>query len=214
MDFDLFFSAPRWKILAIIAKRPSSPIEIATQLRTSVSYVSQQLKLLEAANLVTKEKTGSFEKGKPRTIFSIEKEIAYLTVLTKDFPVKKALPLTEHNKSILRIWLIENSELHQVLEKLYWKIEEEISEINAILLSQAQQKNKVIVISESKKVKQKLEAFFKDLPGMLDYSCITKNELHKLPSGKIHVIYNPENLIVQITDAKGDILKDVKNVKN
>jgi DNA-binding MarR family transcriptional regulator len=69
MDIDSFFTSPRWKVLEILAKTPSSPMEISKQLNTSIAYISQQLKLLEAAGLVTKVRTRATERGKPRTLF-------------------------------------------------------------------------------------------------------------------------------------------------
>ena len=63
MELDSFLASPRWEILKIISEKPSSPIEIAKKTKTTVSFISQQLKLLEAARIVSKEKTGAFEKG-------------------------------------------------------------------------------------------------------------------------------------------------------
>ena len=73
MELDSFLASPRWEILKIISERPSSPIEIGEKTKTTVSFVSQQLKLLEAAQIVSKEKTGAFEKGKPRNLFQYPK---------------------------------------------------------------------------------------------------------------------------------------------
>jgi len=58
METDYLLSSARWDILKIISEKPSSPIQIAEKLNTTVSHVSQQLRLLEAAGLVTKKKTG------------------------------------------------------------------------------------------------------------------------------------------------------------
>lgn len=88
MELDSFLASPRWEILKIISEKPSSPIEIAKKTKTTVSFISQQLKLLEAARIVSKEKTGAFEKGKPRNLFSISKDVVYLTMLTKGFGEK------------------------------------------------------------------------------------------------------------------------------
>ena len=59
MNYDSFLSTPRWEILQILAEKPSSPIEIAEKLGTTVSYASQQLTLLSAAGIVFKKKTGN-----------------------------------------------------------------------------------------------------------------------------------------------------------
>ena len=62
MEVDVFLGNQRWKILEFLAHKPSSPSEVSKHIKTSVAYVSQQLKLLEVAGLIVKEKTGSVEK--------------------------------------------------------------------------------------------------------------------------------------------------------
>jgi DNA-binding transcriptional regulator GbsR (MarR family) len=102
MELDSFLASPRWEILSLISERPSSPIELAEKTKTTVSFVSQQLKLLEAAQIVIKTKTGAFEKGKPRNLFSISKDFLYLIILTNGFSEKKQIDLDYYKKSILQ----------------------------------------------------------------------------------------------------------------
>ncbi len=108
MDLDSFLALPRWEILQIIAERPSSPIEISELIGTTISYVSQQLKLLEAKGLIKKRKTGAFEKGKPRNVFSITEEFAHITFLSNNFAKKKKLKLNFKRKAIMRLWFLES----------------------------------------------------------------------------------------------------------
>ena len=91
MNLDSFLAEPKWEILKIICDKPSSPIEIAKITKTTVSYVSQQLKLLEAIGIVKKTKTGAYEKGKPRNVFSISEEFAYVSVLANGYSDKEKL---------------------------------------------------------------------------------------------------------------------------
>ena len=108
MDYDSLLGYPRWKMLEFLMKQPSSPLELSLKMKTSVAYISQQLKLLEAVGLVSKERTGLAERGKPRTLFSITKELAHISVLSKNATVKKLLALTDYHKSIINIWLVDN----------------------------------------------------------------------------------------------------------
>ena len=190
MDLDSFFTSPRWKILEILAKKPSSPLEISSQLNTSIAYISQQLKLLEAAGLITKEKTGIAEKGKPRTLFSLSNELLYMMLLTKNLTVKKLIHLTDYHKVILRIWLLEDLSLHYYIEKLYWKIEEELSEVKAIFFDNSSGKPKIIIFSNSKQLKQKIDSFFKEVKGRLEYSFFSENEIKKFSIDKLVPIYD------------------------
>ena len=81
MQFDDLISEPRWQLLELIAKSPTSPVKISEKIGTSVAYVSQQLKLLEAAGIIKKERTKAFGKGKPRLIYSISKNTFHITAI-------------------------------------------------------------------------------------------------------------------------------------
>jgi predicted transcriptional regulator len=194
MEYDLFFSAHRWDILEILARKPSSPIEISEQIKTSVSYVSQQLQLLEAADIVIKNRTGLVEKGQPRTLFSLSKEILHITALMNRSPAKKLIYLTDYHNLILRIWLLENSELHYLIEKLYWKIEEEIDQISGVFVDISSKKPKVLVVSDSKKIKQRLDSFMVETEKRIDCLIVSRNDLKKFPNESLHSIYDPNNL--------------------
>jgi predicted transcriptional regulator len=212
MDFDLYFGSPRWRILEIIAREPSSPVEISLQIQTSVSYVSQQLKLLEAAGLVVKKRTGTVDKGKPRTVYSLSKELFHLTLLSNQLSAKKLIYLTEFHKTILRIWLLEDSELHYYIEKLYWKLEEDLDVIEGIFVDLSSRKPRVLVISDSKKVKPKIDSFSKDAEKKLDCQIVRNTELKKISPEFLHPIYDPIQMILGIKEKnmKGGNEKNVK----
>lgn len=146
----MFFASPRWAILEIIAKKPSSPVEISQKVKTSVSYVSQQLKLLEAAGLVVKEKTGSADKGKPRLVYSISKEILQVTGMLRGFPVKKIIAMDEHHKTVLRIWALEDKKLHRPLEKFYWALEDKLKDVVGVFADLSDKE--IFVVSDSKRL--------------------------------------------------------------
>jgi len=194
MDFDLFLTSPRWEILQIIAEKPSSPAEIAEKLKTTVSYVSQQLKLLDAANLLNKEKTGAVEKGKPRTLFSLSNELLYLTVLTKNFSQKKLIQLTDYHKNIMKIWFLFDIKYHQDVEKLYWKLDEDLNEIEGIFIENSGSP-KILIISESKKLKSKIDGFVEKLNTKFDYTFISSNQLKKFSLENITPLYDPQNFL-------------------
>lgn len=203
MDFDLFLTSPRWEILKIIAEKPSSPIEIAEKLKTTVSYVSQQLKLLDAASLLAKEKTGAAEKGKPRTLFGLSNELFYITALTKKFSEKKLLYISEHHKLILKIWLSIDSSLHYYAEKLFWKLEENLSEIDALFIEATNSIPKMLIVSDSKKLKSDIEAFSKTFNNKIEPVFILKNQLKKFPINSLVALHDPNEIIREL---KGGML--------
>jgi predicted transcriptional regulator len=198
MDFDLFLTSPRWDILRIIAEKPSSPVEIAEKLKTTVSYVSQQLKLLDAANLLIKEKTGAAEKGKPRTLFGLSDELVYITVLTKSFSEKKLLYLSDYHKTILRIWFSLDSSNHYYAEKLFWKLEEDINEIDALFIETSSAIPKILIISDSKKLKIKIESFIKNLDNKIEPIFIIKNQLKKFSIDSLIPLHDPHKFFDEL----------------
>ncbi|MFH1290666.1 MAG: winged helix-turn-helix domain-containing protein [Nanoarchaeota archaeon] len=192
MNFDEFFSSSKWQILEMIAREPASPIQIAKKIGTSVAYVSQQLKLLEAAGIVIKKRTGAAEKGKPRTIYSIAREVVNFTVLANKFPVKGRVFPSEHQKTVLRIWSLENSELHYLLEKMYWKLEPHLSKIDGLFVDVKSKKPGVVVFSKDKKLKQKIDLLIKETSLELEF-------LQDFEEGKrdLHAIYVPNLSLIE-----------------
>lgn len=208
MDYDTFFSSQRWTILEIIARAPRSPVEISQILGTSVSYVSQQLKLLEAAGLVAKERTGSAEKGKPRMLYSISREIAHVSLLTRGQPAKKHFILDDHHKIILNIWMLDSS-FHKDIERLYWHLEAEISEIEGIFLDVASSRKELFILSSSKNVKARAENFIKNL-GTFKVTFATPEIIQKKPAVNLHAIHDPHFLLLDKNVKGGNIEKDEK----
>jgi predicted transcriptional regulator len=198
MDFDSFLTSPRWEILRIIAEKPSSPVEIAEKLKTTVSYVSQQLKLLDAANLLVKEKTGAAEKGKPRTLFGLSNELLYITVLTRKFSQKKLLYISDYHKSVLKIWLHIDHSLHYYAEKLFWKLEENISEIDGIFIETSNIIPKMLIISESKKLKVNIEMFSKVIDNKIEPVFVLKNQLKKFSLDSLVPLHDPHKILEEL----------------
>jgi predicted transcriptional regulator len=190
MKFDTFLVSPRWEILQIIAENPSSPLEISKKINTTVSYVSQQLKLLEAAGIIKKEKTGSIEKGQPRNVFSLTKDINYIISLSKDVQLKSPMDLTERQKIVLKIWLIENDSVRYSIEKTFWKIEEFLPEISAIFVFIQKNSVKIFIASDSQKIKQKIELSLRHFPEKIDVEIIETSKITKLPTGIITLYFS------------------------
>jgi DNA-binding transcriptional regulator GbsR (MarR family) len=203
MELDSFLASPRWEILKIISERPSSPIEIAEKTKTTVSFISQQLKLLEATQLVTKEKTGAFEKGKPRSLFSISKDLFYLTTLTNGFGDKKSLNLDDYQKSILRIWSLENKSLQYFLEDFLYKIKNNFDEINAIFLDLKKVNPSVIIISEDKKIQQTIDTFSKKSEEKIKFEIYSLLDLNKLNLSSFFPVYQSSIFSKKNIEMKG-----------
>jgi len=208
MDFDSFLTSQRWEILQIVAENPSSPIEIAEKLSTTVSYVSQQLKLLDAARLIKKQKTGSVLKGKPRTVFSISNELVYITLLTRKNSEKKIIYLTPHHKRILSIWMLDDISLHDLFVKLLFKLEEDLDEFDGAFIDQSGKVPKLVLVSDSKVLKSKIGAFIKNFQQKIDFDFISKTQLNKFTRENLVVLYDSLDLLDSQHMLKGGDEKD------
>lgn len=173
MDLDSFLAPARWDILKIIAGRPSSPIEIAEQTGTTVSYVSQQLKLLEAKGLVAKKKTGAFEKGQPRNVFSITEEFVHVTVLAQGYAEKKKVELDDRKTAILGVWSLKDSEFKRELEK-FFAFFEHYSEVEGFAVDL--NKNVLLIVSKDLSKKTLVEEVIKKLGLKLITKLISPNK--------------------------------------
>ncbi len=198
MNFDELFTSQRWNILEIISKKPSSPLEISQILNTSVAYISQQLKLLEAANIVKKEKTGFIEKGKARNLYSPVKEIALLTVLEKFSPKKITLELNDHQKFTLRVWALNSDEIAHTLQIIFWKIEEFIDDVEAICFDN--QTSKTYFLLKTKRSKSRFESLTKDIDTKIKVIISVEEENEKTIShftDSIIILYDPQSKILE-----------------
>jgi len=200
MDLETLFTDVKWEILKELSKKGQSPIELSKKLNTTISNISQQLKLLEMAGLVKKEKISNRDKGKPRAVFSIMQDRGYMILLMNAFAEKKLITLTEHHKTILKIWLFENYELQYYLEKFYWQVEEDIPDIKAIAINPTNN-NLMIVAKNPNNIKQK--------PGLVvirkrdgpektfNCSVFTEEQAQKKPAllTGAYPIYDPNRMI-------------------
>ena len=204
MELDSFLASPRWDIIQIITKNPSSPMEIAEQIGTTISFVSQQLKLLEAAGIVKKERTGAVEKGKPRTLFSIARERAYIVPLAKNLPEKKLLDITKEHKIILSIWGIEDKKIHSHLQKFFWKIEPFLEDINAIFVYLKDLLPKIYIVSKGSSLTHKINETLKSSGEKANFQVVSSaSPVSKLETDNLVAIYDPEEILEKDNLLKG-----------
>src|SRR3989338_6603848 len=143
MEMESMFTEQKWNILRELSSEKASPLQLAEKLNTTMANISQQLRLLEASNLVKKEKIKNRDKGKPRTLFSLTHDHAYLVSAMNNFAAKKLVHLNEHQKATVRIWFIEDEELQHKAEKLYWNLLDALDKVDAII---ADQGNKALLV--------------------------------------------------------------------
>jgi predicted transcriptional regulator len=149
MDIIDLFTGTKWDILSGLSKQKQSPLELANKLNTTIANISQQLRLLEAAGLVKTEKTRAAEKGKPRVLYSLAKDFVFVISLQSGSADKKLIEANIYHNIISRIWLLKNTDLHQEIEKVFWKIESILEDISAIAIDEIS--NTIYIASKKEK---------------------------------------------------------------
>ena len=201
MELETLFTASKWEILTYLSKSKFSPLELSKKINTSIANVSQQLRLLEFAGLVKKEKVSQREAGKPRTLYFLAKDFSHLILVMANCAEKRLVPLTEHHKILLRIWMIEDVQLHYFLEKFYWKIENIVDQSKLIVVDTKSPELTVYIVSDSRDIKIQ-DTQIRNLRGEtknIVLKVLSEKELAaKLPKEKLsemNIIYDPRGIL-------------------
>jgi len=172
MELETLFTEQKWNILKSLSKGSFSPLQLSSQSNTSMANISQQLRLLEASSLVGKRKIPNRDKGKPRSLYHLSKDFAYLIQVSDGFADKKLLDLDPHQKARFTLWFLKQKNLQYVFEKWFWKIEAHLPQITGILLieQQLQEQDKklpvYIITTKPPELKKKLGSIeIKDASG-------------------------------------------------
>ncbi len=158
MDEETLFTASKWTILEQLQDDPQSPKHLAEELGTSVANISQQLRLLEMADLVESERVSNREKGQPRVLYSLAGDHSYLISAANGFVEKQFHELSDRNKAILRIWLSDmNPEDRYLLEKSFWLVEPHIDDITGLYLDTTKRQLELTVVTVSDSLEDELD---------------------------------------------------------
>lgn len=109
MEVDVLLSGSRWQIIQAIAEKPSSPVEIASKIGTTVANVSAQFRLLEAAGLVTKTRLKTSQAGKPRILYSLKDNQVFIARLCSPQAAKTLRQLTAFERIMTALLEIDLS---------------------------------------------------------------------------------------------------------
>lgn len=91
------FNSNRWSILKELSRKEQSATELAETINTSISNITQQLKLLEAYNIIIKKKSNKKSVGKPRIIYKIKEDFVYAAILKNGKAEKRLFKLEGFN---------------------------------------------------------------------------------------------------------------------
>jgi len=150
MEYGALLTDSKWNIIKELSKKEQTPTDLAEKTNTSLANISQQLRLLEAYGLVKKErKINTKEPGKPRTVFSLGKEVMHTIIVSNYFAEKKDLELDYLQKAIFTLWMMERKEDIYYLEKFLITNEELIKKCDAIgLVKSDNEKIELLLVTE------------------------------------------------------------------
>lgn len=126
------FASNKWNILKELAEKPQSPSDLALKTGTSLSNITQQLKLLEAYKIVRKEKSEEKNAGKPRTIYYLNTEISYAIILKEGMAERKLFYIDNNNEMLFDIIFGMNPDDLIFILKFSFKYEEVLKKCKAI----------------------------------------------------------------------------------
>ncbi|MBI4154007.1 winged helix-turn-helix transcriptional regulator [Candidatus Woesearchaeota archaeon] len=199
MDYEQLFVESKWGILKSLAEKGMSPLELAHALNTTISNVSQQLRLLEMAGLVEKEKVQNRDKGKPRAIYSISEDYLYLILVSKSSARKQLLLLSPVQMMLLNVWLNFGKDDHYFLERFCLYAEEAFTSMKALGVEADGRGFKGFILSGSKGGKNGL---FKVNRGSevkeFEYSFLSEDEFLKRAE-RASILYDPQGILRRLT---------------
>lgn len=117
MEQSSLFTTSKWDLLQVLSKGEASPIELAAQAHTSLANISQQLRLLELAGFVSSHRIPNRDKGKPRIVYSLTDEFAFIVVAATNFVEKRFIKLSSFQKAVLRCWFCPDASLVPYLRR-------------------------------------------------------------------------------------------------
>ncbi|MFH1506170.1 MAG: helix-turn-helix domain-containing protein [archaeon] len=224
MEIESLFGSAKWKILEKLAKEKLSPMQLAEKTKTSIANISQQLALLEAYNFVKKEKTeNTNKKGKPKTLYSLAKDIAYVVYAKPGFANKKLFRLDAHLQNMMNVLFLDKKEDAYFISKFLWQYEDMvIPQVDAIFFLKSDNDIELTIISNDQRtldeIRKKLsnvvlENLEKKKKKIVIWSHSTqeieeglkKKEAHfKSVTHNLYSIYDPKNLLSNIEAWKNE----------
>jgi DNA-binding HxlR family transcriptional regulator len=217
MDIGTLFTEQRWNILRNLSIEKSCPLDLSKKTNTTMANISQQLRLLEASNLVKKEKISNRDKGKPRTLFSLSDDYAYIISTMKGFADKKLKKLDKFHQILFRTWFIDSPELEYLSKKFAWSIENAVEDIDFIALRDFGYNVRVLIASKNissveKKLKGSVLLKHNNVSKEFKVDFASFDSLEKLAKqGKgifsslkeIHALYDPSMLTIKFQEKGG-----------
>jgi hypothetical protein len=215
------FSSNKWTILKEIAESPQSPSDLALKTNTSLSNITQQLKLLEAYQLVRREKSEEKNTGKPRTIYYLNVELSYALILKNGKAERKIYYIDHNNEMFFNIMFCMSQEDLMFMLKFSFKYEEVLKKCKAIgFLKSSKDSIELFLITDNlEEIRSKFSNIFVDdyhgkIKKIINWSHneIEINEgLHRKDKyymdmiKNVQIIHDPHSILANIKEARENL---------
>ncbi len=155
----------RWEIIRILSEGDRTPTEMAKMLKISLPALHKHLVSMESEGLIRKE---GIIKGKtrPYATYTLGNGFVYFAKAVKGGAEQGIIEADDDVKLRLNIWSIPQKEYHAYIEAFWWKIQEDISDIDAVAVfgsvakGNAREGSDIDVILLAKSGAKKLEKKF------------------------------------------------------
>ncbi|RLE42640.1 hypothetical protein DRJ48_03090 [Candidatus Woesearchaeota archaeon] len=194
MELEGMFSSSKWSIIQLLAEQELSPLQISEILNTSVANVSQQLRLLELLGIVSARKIPNREKGKPRTLYALSNDYVYVISALKNFAKKNLIKATPMHSAVARILCIKDSQLHYPLMKLFWMVEPQLANIQAMFYDSNTSTFHIIGSSLKLKLQNSYTFVYDGTKHTINVRLEPELRLERLKQG-MYLVYDPKHML-------------------
>lgn len=162
MELETLFTTSKWDILGKISRTPLSPLQLSNQLSTTIANISQQMRLLDVAGLLDKEKISTRESGKPRTLFSVKNDFSYLILVSAEGAKKGLIEVGPGKRLIMRAWLTKDKVLESIAFRIHEQLGDQLDMVTGIVRNR-QRKELIIASDEHKSLSKAEDRLIKEL---------------------------------------------------
>ena len=148
MEYEILLNNARWDIIKSISKRRSSATEIAKNIKSSLPNISQQIKLLEAYDILEYTKDQKKTIGKPRRLYQLKREFCQLTFARHGFAERRFFTPDSYHTLLLNILFLPNLQDHVYLHKLLLENEEVTKHCSIAFLKSNEHEIELFLITE------------------------------------------------------------------
>lgn len=186
MEQETLFTATKWDILKALETGEKSPFQLSIECKTSIANISQQLRMLELANLVTVRRIPNRDKGQPRVGYSLKANNSYIIACTPGFVQKTPLELSKTQRATMKIWLSTDPSRHYFIEKAFWGIQSFLAETSEIYYDTKNYSSiSLIIVSEKEASKKEFSDYYIEHDGAnmgINFNLKTKKDFKKTSS--------------------------------